>query len=497
MGFISSNFFIENSGDGSLVLPYSGGVVAALSYNGNSLEIIRSSISELLETNSFCIHRALAVIGSKKSDWQNEQMFILHINMLNGDLDLFILRSPSALYKTRTGQAELFGNVQSDLNASSTVVDSISLGSFSSMFITLDQRLLTVLQNHIPFLFSKKEILKTISEFIDETEAAQSNFIFINNDISRNKSISKRDTIKAALSEIITYEESLDQFISEHFPQDVMASTNSMLIFNELVINALEHGALGISRDEKQKAMHSGSYDEFISQKEQERNGTIQIEVDLYKNSVARFTIRDSGKGFDYSKYTNSLPSADKFHGRGVMMSRQGSLAMFYSEQGRAVTFFMRFSQNSEAVEDLLDSEALLKEFTILYAEDDNFVRTHVALVLKRLAKNVLLAQDGKEALDLYTKYQPQIVISDVEMPHLNGLALAREIRKHSKDTPILITTAYNTDEFFNEAYSVGVDKFLSKPISISTLREVLYGFARAVYAREFMLKELQKNIAK
>lgn len=495
MEFLGSSFFIEGSGGGSVILPYADGVVAALSSSQETLDLIRSVAQNQLQNGAFCIHKALSAIAENKASWQGDTLHILHINSASSELDIFVLNAPLPLYRARTNHTESFGNVQSNLNPTSTLVDTISLSNLSTMFISLDHRVTTIVENHLPFLFSKREVLKVISEFTDDQEASASSFLFINNEITRNRSISKRDTIKASLSEIIAYEESLDQFISEQFPEDVVASTNSMLIFNELLINALEHGALGITRDEKQKAMHNGSYESLITQREKERDGNIHIEVDLYNNHVARFTIKDSGDGFDFEKYTDILPTAERFHGRGVIMSKQGSLAMFYSERGTAVTFFMRFASEKAPAEDIIDSEALLKEFTILYAEDDDFVRTRLALILKRMAKDVLLARDGKEALELFTKYRPQIVISDVEMPHLNGLDLAREIRKLTKDAPILITTAYYTDDFFNEAYLVGVDKFLSKPVSIAILKNVLYDFARTVYAKELMLKELHKNI--
>lgn len=496
MYFLGSNFFVESSSArGSFVLSYGAGVVALLCDDTEATDQIREAVSHLLAQNSFCIHRALATIAESRNSWSDTRFHLLHINMLNAEVDIFSLNTPPVLYKNRAGQVDQFGTVQTELSASSTLVGSISLSEFANLFFALHPRTITVIKNHLPFLFSKKEITKTIAEFTSEEEALASEFLFINNEISSSKQISKRDTVKASLGAIIAYEEQLELFMEEHFPEDIFATTNTMLIFNELIINALEHGTLGITRDEKQKVMSEGKYDEFIAQKESEADGKIHIEVDLYKNGVARFSIRDEGKGFDFAKYTSddATVSLDRFHGRGVIMSRQTSIALLYGNGGRTVTFFMRFVKEDSSG-DFLDGELLLKDMTILYAEDDNFVRTHVSHILKRLAKNLLLAEDGKEALELYSKYKPDIVITDVEMPFMNGLELARAIRAENKDTPIVVTTAYNTEEFFTEAYESGVDKFLSKPISISTMRETLYGFARSAYAKEYMRKQLQKE---
>ena len=92
--------------------------------------------------------------------------------------------------------------------------------------------------------------------------------------------------------------------------------------------------------------------------------------------------------------------------------------------------------------------EIILNKSSILLAEDDVSVRDSFKRVLLLFVKNIYTAHNGEEALALYKKYNPDIIITDIKMPKLNGLEFIQEIRKNDHDTPIIVTSAYTDQDF-------------------------------------------------
>ncbi len=115
-----------------------------------------------------------------------------------------------------------------------------------------------------------------------------------------------------------------------------------------------------------------------------------------------------------------------------------------------------------------------LKNSTILYIEDDEITRENISSFLKRKCKNFFVACDGKEGLEFFEKYNPDIIITDIEMPNLDGLSMAKKIRKQSTSTQIIITTAYSSQEYLLEAVNLHLIKYIVKPISLPKLNEAL-----------------------
>lgn len=118
------------------------------------------------------------------------------------------------------------------------------------------------------------------------------------------------------------------------------------------------------------------------------------------------------------------------------------------------------------------------KQFTILYVEDDEGVRTINSRFLSRMFKNLYEAKDGEEAYDLYLKHQPHIILTDINMPKLDGLSLAKKIRKNDKTIKIIITTAFSDKEYLLDAIELNLEKYIIKPI---TSRNLLPALTKAV----------------
>ncbi len=115
---------------------------------------------------------------------------------------------------------------------------------------------------------------------------------------------------------------------------------------------------------------------------------------------------------------------------------------------------------------------------TILIAEDSIATRNMLELMLKQLDFEVIACRDGQEAVDTLTRLQGKItmVISDVEMPRMNGFNLLQAIRTHDHwyAIPVVILTSRTGDRHREKALSLGANKYLSKPIVVSELIKCL-----------------------
>lgn len=110
---------------------------------------------------------------------------------------------------------------------------------------------------------------------------------------------------------------------------------------------------------------------------------------------------------------------------------------------------------------------------TILIAED---VLSNFLLLKKILEKDyhILHALDGQEAIDMFHKYSPDLILMDIKMPNLDGWEATHIIRQHSPNIPIIAQTAFAYDTDKEKAITFGFNDFITKPISISLLRQTL-----------------------
>ncbi len=113
-------------------------------------------------------------------------------------------------------------------------------------------------------------------------------------------------------------------------------------------------------------------------------------------------------------------------------------------------------------------------KYSLLYVEDEESIRRIAISYLGEYFTQIYEAGDGKVALEIYKDKKPDIIITDIEMPKMNGLEFCKEIRKNDDKTPIIITTAYTTTEYLLEAVSLNLVKYLVKPIEEESLFEAL-----------------------
>jgi CheY-like chemotaxis protein len=105
-----------------------------------------------------------------------------------------------------------------------------------------------------------------------------------------------------------------------------------------------------------------------------------------------------------------------------------------------------------------------LKEITVLYVEDNLETQRLIKKILDKKCKEVYVADNGVEGLALYQEKRPDIVITDIVIPNLNGIEMSEKIRKINPKQIISLFTAYNEPEFQKKANELKIDAYILKP---------------------------------
>lgn len=104
-------------------------------------------------------------------------------------------------------------------------------------------------------------------------------------------------------------------------------------------------------------------------------------------------------------------------------------------------------------------------DISILYVEDQDDVRLFLSKILSRHYSNIFLAVNGKEGLEKYNEHKPDIIISDIKMPVMDGLSMSNRIKAIDPKAMIILTTAHSDMEYFIQSIEIGINQYILKPI--------------------------------
>ena len=121
------------------------------------------------------------------------------------------------------------------------------------------------------------------------------------------------------------------------------------------------------------------------------------------------------------------------------------------------------------------DEQALFATLSVLYVEDADFAREALAYYLKRRFKRVDIAGNGQRGLEIFRENQYDVVLTDVMMPVMDGLEMARQIKTLNPAVPIIVISAYSDQESRKRADEAGADEFLAKPVYPEKVCEAVY----------------------
>jgi two-component system, cell cycle response regulator DivK len=119
------------------------------------------------------------------------------------------------------------------------------------------------------------------------------------------------------------------------------------------------------------------------------------------------------------------------------------------------------------------------KDLKVLLVEDVEDTRLFMRLELEQQGFIVLEAEDGRSAVDVATKEIPDVILMDLTLPHMDGFSAAKLIRKKSgklQTVPIIAVTAHQETDFRTGAKASGFDAYVTKPIDINSLKELIDG---------------------
>ncbi len=134
--------------------------------------------------------------------------------------------------------------------------------------------------------------------------------------------------------------------------------------------------------------------------------------------------------------------------------------------------------------------EDFLRTITVLYVEDDEETRCQLSAYLRSRVGVLVTADDGAAGLEAFRAHRVQMVISDILMPGMDGLTMVQRIRELDPAVPVIVTTAFEETNFLLRSIEIGVDKYVTKPVSMERLNAAMAHIARQLRG-EGILKRL------
>lgn len=232
-------------------------------------------------------------------------------------------------------------------------------------------------------------------------------------------------------------------------------------------------------------------------------DGSIDVEVKILERSYGKmrllFSVKDTGIGINedqkkllfgrFIQLDSSYTKQYQGTGLGLAISKKLTDLMngeiwCESEPGVGSTFYVSLDFEIITAEYNDTSDYIAKKDynyrngkkRVLVADDDEISRQVVERLLDNLGIHVMTAADGRQAIELYRKEKPDLILMDVQMPVFDGISAVKVIRGIEIDTgthvPVIAFTAYVQPVDREACLNAGMDDFLGKPIDISALKE-------------------------
>ena len=114
------------------------------------------------------------------------------------------------------------------------------------------------------------------------------------------------------------------------------------------------------------------------------------------------------------------------------------------------------------------------KKLTLLYVEDNKAIKDMTLMLLKNFFNNIIVAEDGEDGLEKFNSNNIDIIISDITMPKMDGLEMAKNIKKIDLNIPIIVISGHSDNELLEKGQEIGLKAYLFKPFDLNKFLEVL-----------------------
>jgi DNA-binding response OmpR family regulator len=137
-----------------------------------------------------------------------------------------------------------------------------------------------------------------------------------------------------------------------------------------------------------------------------------------------------------------------------------------------------------------------LKSLTVLYVEDEDHTREKIANTLEYYVKKVIQAENGKVGYEKYLEFKPDVILSDILMPVVDGIQMVEMIRQDDIKTQIVMITAHTEKEYLLNAVKLHLENYLVKPVSLHDILNALYICVEKINATQELDCNLPKGYA-
>ncbi len=131
--------------------------------------------------------------------------------------------------------------------------------------------------------------------------------------------------------------------------------------------------------------------------------------------------------------------------------------------------------------------------FTILIVDDEEDIREVLEIALMDMGHEVLLAPDGKKALELFEDHHPSIVITDIKMPVMGGIELLKQVKRRSPDTQVIMITGHGDMDLTIDSLKFGATDFITKPVNVDILEIAVTKAVDQLIAQQKLVEYTQK----
>ena len=132
-------------------------------------------------------------------------------------------------------------------------------------------------------------------------------------------------------------------------------------------------------------------------------------------------------------------------------------------------------------------------QISILVVDDEEDIRDVLEIVLKDIGYTVFLAENGEKALEIFQSESPDIVITDIKMPVMDGIELLRQIKRESPETEVLMITGHGDMHLTIRSLKYEAMDFITKPVNVDILEIAIEKAIEKIVARQKLLEYTQK----
>ena len=152
---------------------------------------------------------------------------------------------------------------------------------------------------------------------------------------------------------------------------------------------------------------------------------------------------------------------------------------------------------------DYVSLEKYAKDISILFVEDDKGISKKMELLLYEIFSKIEVAFDGNEALEKYYNFYkanneyPDLIITDIRMPNMDGIELIKHIYKENPNQKIIVLSAHNESEYLMELVNLGIYRFILKPMDYDNFFEIIFKISKEIYMEKYKVSDKKEIFLK